>query len=286
MSNKPTPSRITTGVLSESDKKNIEIVISEKRFHSNLKVFQATSGIRPGEFSVIVGPSGNGKSTLCKTISIECAIGMKKCYHLLSEEKTFTYKSIIANTFTKMTEGKSTDRFLKNLLFESMLDWTEKERNINYFFEHLRDVINEHTPDMIIFDNFTTSFLGELPIDKQGAMILRLRKFASDYDISIIGVFHTAKGTDIYKKILDGEDVRGNASTTNAGSYNYVLSTYFRTTPPRAIVHIDKARYHPDANKKYFEMLYDKELGIFVKDMRVEYETVKSILDNANKKAK
>lgn len=276
--------RLTNGIMTESDFKDLDAAKNEKRFHSNLSMFSSTMGIRPNEFSVIVGSSGNGKSTLCKTISVECAIGGKKCYHLLSEEKTSVYKGLIASTFEKMCAGKKTDSFLERLLFESMLDWDEKELNVNYFFDRLEDVINDKTPDMVIFDNFTTSFLGSLPINVQGDMITRFRKMAAQYEIAIIGVFHTAKGSDLYKKLLDGEDVRGNASTTNAGSYNYVISTYFRATPPKAIVNVDKARYHPETNKKFFELLYDKDLGIYTADMMIDYQDVVAIMDGANKK--
>lgn len=275
--------RITSGVMSESDTEEMSSARNTHKFISSLKTFKSTMGIRPNEFSVIVAQSGNGKSTLCKTISTECAIGGKKCYHLLSEEKSSVYKSTIANVFEKMTEGKNTNKYLEKLFFESMLDWDETQLKVGYFFDHLEDVINELCPDMVIFDNFTTSFMNTLPIGVQGDMISRFRKMASAYEIAIVGVFHTAKGTDLYKRVLDGEDVRGNSSTTNAGSYNYVLSTYFRTNPPRAIINIDKARYHPEANKSYYELYYDKELGIYTKDNRVDYDTVKGIIDGVNK---
>jgi RecA-family ATPase len=268
--------------MSDEDKTEMDKARNKKKFYSSLGVFTSTMGIRPNEFSVIVAQSGNGKSTLCKTISTECAIGGMKCYHLLSEEKTAVYKSTISNVFEKMTSGKS-EKFLEKLFFESMLDWDESQLKIGYFFDHLEDVVNELCPDMVIFDNFTTSFMSTLPISVQGDMISRFRKMASAYNIAILGVFHTAKGTDLYKRVLDGEDVRGNASTTNAGSYNYVLSTYFRTNPPRAIVNIDKARYHPEANKSYYELYFDKELGIYTKDRKIDYETVRAIIDDVNK---
>lgn len=274
---------ITSGVMSDEEKEEMIKARSTKKFPSSLGLFNSTMGIRPNEFSVLVAQSGNGKSTLCKTISTECAIAGMKCYHLLSEEKSSVYKSTISNVFEKMTNGKNPEKFLEKLFFESMLDWNESKLKIGYFFDHLEDVINELCPDMVIFDNFTTSFMNTLPIGVQGDMISRLRKIASAYDIAILGVFHTAKGTDLYKRVLDGEDVRGNSSTTNAGSYNYVLSTYFRTNPPRAIVNIDKARYHPEANKSYYEMYYDKELGIYTKDQKVDYDTVRAIIDGVNK---
>ena len=277
--------RITCGVLSDKEKDEIKNAVNTNFFHSRLNVFKSTNGIRKGEFSVIVGPAGNGKSALCKTISTECAVGGKKCYHLLSEEKSSTYKNNIFKTFESITSGKS-KKYLELLFFESMIDWDDSMLNYNYFFDHLQDVINELCPDMVIFDNFTTSFMGSLPISVQANMITKFRKIASVFDIALIGVFHTAKGTDIYKKVINGEDVRGNASTTNAGSYNYILSTYFRCTPPRAILYVDKARYHTESHKAYYEMYFDKESGIFTKDSKIEYSAVKQLIDLANKPTK
>lgn len=279
-------SRVSNGVMTDEDKHQLDMARNEKKFVSKLKIFSSTNGIRPTEFSAIVGPSGNGKSTLCKTISIECAISGKKCYHLLSEEKTSVYKSGIAEALEKASGGKSVDKFLERLSFESMLDWKPNESNLAYFLKYLEKVIDEQDPDMIIFDNFTTSFIGSLNISKQGDAIVELRRMAAFYEVAIIGVFHTAKGTDLYRKVLDGEDVRGNASSTNAGSYNYVISTYFRASPPRVIVNLDKARYHPGANKTLWELYYDKDLGIYIRDEQRKYEDVKNIIEDINELSK
>lgn len=279
-------SRIKTGIMTTEDSYQNQLAKDDKKFISRLGVFKITNGIRPTELSAIVGPSGNGKSTLCKTISLECAISGNKCYHLLSEEKTSVYKSAISEALLKASEGKNIDKFLNKLLFESMLDWKKEEMTLKYFLSYLEKVIDEQDPDMIIIDNFTTSFLGSLPISQQGDAIVELRKIAAFYEIAIIAVFHTVKGTDIYKKVLDGEDVRGNASSTNAGAYNYIITTYFRGDTPRVIVNLDKARYHKEANKTYWELYFEKDLGIYTKDQKRKYEDVKMLIDDINDKAK
>lgn len=279
-------SRITSGIITPQDRALIDIALSEERFKSRLSVFSSTKGLRPGELSVVVGPSGNGKSTLCKTISTETAINGVKCFHLLSEEKAEIYKVGIASVFEKMTSGKNTDSFLQNLLFESMLDWDEKEENLDFFFSYLEAVINTHLPEMVIFDNFTTSFIGDLHIAQQGVAINRLRKLASSYDIAIVAVFHTSKGSDLYTKILDGDSVRGHASSTNKGSYNYILSTYFRLKQPRAILFLHKTRYHKETMQTYWELFFDKDLGIYTSSKQVNYEDVRDIMEEAAYKKK
>ena len=271
--------------MTEQNKQELNRAKTETRFHSELEVFKCTNGIRPGEFSVIVAPSGNGKSTLCKTISIECATSKKRCYHLLSEEVVDVYKAPIASTISKshLTPDEQ-DEVLNNLFFETMLDWKPEEETLDYLFSYLEDVMNEHAPEMIIFDNFTTSFVGELNISLQGKAIKMFRKFAAAYDIAIIGVFHTTKGSDIYKQILSGEDVRGNSTSTNAGSYNYILSTYFRADKPRTFLLLDKARYHSKFNKTFWELKFHPLLEIFTGCERSSYEEIKELVSLINKK--
>ena len=277
--------KIVNGVMSESEIQTTKTAKEEIRFRSSMHFLKATNGIRPGELSNLVGQQGNGKSSLCRTLSIVCAMNGVNCYHLLSEEVSAVYKSSIAATFEKATNGKNTEKYLEKLFFESMLDWKESQMTGAYFLSRLEEVINTLLPEMIILDNFTTSFLGALPINLQGVMIQRLRKMAAVYDIAIVGVFHTAKGTDIYRKLLNGEDVRGNASSTNGGAYNYILSTYFRNEKPKAILCIDKARYHPEANKTYWELVYDKNLQVYTGDRQITFKEAEDIRnESVNKK--
>ena len=104
-----------------------------------------------------------------------------------------------------------------------------------------------------------------------------LRKLAAHYKIAIVSVIHTRKGVNIYQSMVDAEDVRGNATGVNTASYNLVITTYFKTQPPRAFVQIDKARYHPDANKKIYELKYDTKLNLYTQDRLsdfVEFEAI------------
>lgn len=271
--------------MTETNKKELDRAKNQVRFQSELDVFKLSNGIRPGEFSVIVAPSGNGKSTLCRTIAIECATSKKRCYHLLSEEMCDVYKAPISSIIQRAySEESDQDEVLSKLFFESMLDWKPEEETVEYFLSHLEDVMNEIAPEMIIFDNFTTSFIGELHISLQGKVIKQLRRFASIYDIALVGVFHTVKGSDIYKNLLSGEDVRGNSTSTNAGSYNYILSTYFRGDKPRSFLFVDKARYHTKLNKTYWELKFHPLLEIFTGCEKSSYEEIKEYVDGMNKK--
>lgn len=276
--------KVSSAIMSDSEIAENRKIREELRVTSRLNAFKITNGLRPGIFSTIVGQQGNGKSALCKTIAMDCMISGVSCYVLLSEEPSAAYKATINSAMSKACEGRNADKYLNYIKFDSMIDWKHEYKKIDFLFSHLEDMINEYLPEVLIFDNFTTSFLGGLPINVQGDVIDKFRKMASFYDIAIVGVFHTVKGVDIYKKVLTSEDVRGNASSTNGSAYNYVLATYFNSKPPRAILGIDKARYHPMANKTYWELTYDTDLELYIGDKQVDYDYVNTILSDSKPK--
>lgn len=271
--------------MTDADIEAVRAAKHEKRFHSRLKLFSITNGIRPRELSVFVGKQGQGKSTLCKTVAIECVISGHKVYMLLSEEDQAVYKSSMNDTLNKMTNFKAHE-FVDKIKLESMMDWGNDLLTIQNLLSRIESVINEHCPEMIIFDNFSTSFLESLSIAKQGEVIKELRNMAKIYDVAMVCVFHTAKGTDQYKKVLDGEDVRGNATATNAGSYNYIISNYKNGDVIETIVNLDKARYHSGAHKTFWKLEYHKEHEVFSSAEKVEYEYIKEIMNERNKKKK
>jgi archaellum biogenesis ATPase FlaH len=265
--------KISNGVITIDDQIEIHKAKNELRLPSQLGCFSGSNGLRPGQLSILLGPKGNGKSAMAKTISFECAREKVKCLHVLSEEQSSIYKASVSGAFAK---GK--EHYLENLLFDSMLDWPKSHMSAKGFFTNLYETINEMQPEVVIFDNFSTSFIGDLPIGIQGEVIKGLRNMAVKFDIILLVIMHTVKGTDVYKQLISGEDVRGNSSSTNTSAYTYALSTFFRCDPPRAILYVDKARYHSDLNQTYWELLYDKDVGVYVGDKKISHEEVKSIM--------
>ena len=275
--------KITNAHMSEEDISENKTARDEMRIRSSLKCFTSTNGIRPSEFSVLLGASGNGKSTLCRTISVECAFYHTKTLHILSEEKTAVYKQPINKRINEIAKSGTADKYMGNLLFSSMLDWPKENKNEMGFFSFLESAVNEHMPELVIFDNFTTSFFNSLHVSKQGEVVDKFRKFASTYDIAILCVFHTVKGTNIYNKLITGEDVRGNSTSTNGSGYVYTIQNFFRAKPePASILTIEKARYHSDVNQSYWRLVFDKESGLYVGDKRVEYDTVVEVQKSAS----
>lgn len=264
---------IESGRLSDADREKIKVAKERCVVKSQLGFLQGSNGLRPGEVSILLAPKGMGKSTMCKTISWECMASNAKCLHILSEEISGVYKSNIAETAQKVIGERSGEK-LDLLLFSSMLDWKESELTYEGFFYKLNEMLAEHVPDVVIFDNFSTSTFGNMHTNVQFKAINDLRKMASETEMCFVIVLHTVKNTDITKKILSGEDVRGNSNSTNTGSYNYVLTTYFGEKP-RAFIFVDKARYHGEVNQTYWELMFDPVSELYVKDKKVDRAELK-----------
>jgi archaellum biogenesis ATPase FlaH len=275
--------KISKGSLSEEEKIEIELGNTLKLYRSKIECLDEI-GIAPiGELTTIVAPKGMGKSTLVKTIIAGAAANNVKTLILLSEEKVSRYKETVCKGFYSAFDKDFADKKLENISYTSMIDWEKQDRDMPNFFAFLEEAVRENGFQFIIFDNFNTSFLSELSISKQGEAITDLRKVASYYSISLITVFHTTKGIDVHDKLIDGEDVRGNATSTNTAGYNLVLTTYFRLKPARSILHIDKARYHPKVNKTYWELFYNESTGLFDRDKKLDPRDADAIRNKAKK---
>lgn len=270
-----------SGRMTKIDSENTRKEFCEKSFATRFKCFESHGGIRKKELSTIIAPYGMGKSTLVRTIVSEIIKQHKRVYLFLSEESPEFYKLPIYSAFEYGFRYTSTDPniFLENLFLESQLEMQSKEKSLGYFLNNLEQIILTYDVELIILDNITTSFLGRGSVNQQAETAEKLKELASKYGVAIVAVVHTAKGTNPYQTILTGEDVRGNATITNIGSYNYVLTTYFRLNIPRAFLSVDKARYHPQANKRVYELIYNHNTSLFDKDVESSYEIMQSIIN-------
>jgi len=283
---------VENGIMTRDEFNKISDLHDTQKYRSKLNFLNDHNGLRPGEIHTILGPKGGGKSTLVRTIIIEILQNMKKAYCFLSEEETHIYKAPIYKVFKKIIESKisnqalveeKTNSFMTNLLIESQFNLRPENRRLYGFIARLEFIIKEKDIQVFIMDNTTTSFINRLKIDQQAEAIELLKEIAVKYSIVIILVLHTAKGTDINKIILDGDHVRGNATSINMGSYNYLIQTYFRCEPPRVFLTTDKARYHQKANKKVYELHYDRDLEMFTHDIKSDYNQIKKVMKDLRK---
>lgn len=277
--------KLETGIVTEEQKIDVEIAKTVKLLKSNLKSLDGT-GIAPkGELTCIVGPKGNGKSAFIKTILYQASLQKVKTFTILSEEKTYIYKQPVSEIIEKAFGAEKAKNFLGNLFFSSMLDWDENSKNLNVFILKLEKLLIENNFELVILDNLTTSFLGRLPVNEQGRAAEKIRSLANRLNISIIVVVHTIKGINPYQTILTGDDVRGNSTIVNISAYCYVLTTFFRCNPPRAFLYIDKARHSTEFNQTYWELKFEKDLGVYTEDCKVSAAFLDAVMGSIRKES-
>jgi len=247
-------------------------------FPTNFVFLSDHSGFRRGEIHTLVSPKGAGKSTLIKTLALEMAENGKRVFILLSEETVDQYKLVIFKSALGTFGGNviKTNEFMSNLFIASELEGEKKTPS--ELFSTFESILVEYDIDLFIYDNFTTGAFSQQLVSSQGNASIDFKRSLIKYKYSALIVHHAAKGTNVYDSILDGDNVRGNATSVNMGSYNYLLSTFFKENPIRAFLITDKARHHNKANKKVYELSYNTVSGLYSSDRRSDYNVMQQII--------
>ena len=274
--------KIHSGVMAKGTAEDIQQNLDRTEFTSQFKFLNDQNGLRRGELHTLTSPKGSGKSTLIRTMILEVACRRKKVLVILSEEMVDLYKiNIWKSCFEAFQCEEKVNEFMANLLFVTELELEDKDPD--NFFKNILEISIANDIDFLVYDNFTTGLISQLPIGAQGGALNKFKEITTKYNFATLLVFHTAKGTSVYNKILDGDDIRGNASAVNMGSYNYLLATFYNENPIRAFLICDKARYHSKANKKVYELNYDTSTGLYMGDMRSSYDEMQAIINRAKR---
>jgi archaellum biogenesis ATPase FlaH len=276
--------KIVKGALTQDEIERVKKSNEKIYVNSSLELFKSHNGLRRGEVSVVIGPYGNGKSTFIRTILIDLLRAKQKTLLFLSEESRNKYLEPLNTMLNKKVGVENAEKILSNILIATQYQMTEKEKKFEVFFNEIKNAVALKGVQAIVIDNITTSFIGRMSPYEQPKFYEELKTIAIDYDLVLICVAHTRKGANLLVDDISGEDVRGNATLANIGSYNYVITTYFECKPPRTFIKIDKARYHPKANKQFYEMEFDADSALFLKDKESSYEIKKEVMKTIKRK--
>jgi len=274
---------VSSGYQNPAERIKSSKSLSDYEFKSDLKVFSDHNGFRRGELHTIIGTKGSGKSTWSKTILSELAYQEKGVLLYISEERKNKYLSSLNNffAFSKLSE-ETIKRHLENIVVLGELD--SKISKEELLFSEMRELIIKADLDILIFDNFTTSFLSELPINDQSRILRRFKFLADDLNIPVVLFFHTGKLKDTSR--LDGDNVRGSATAINIGSYNYIIAQHKDGLDLRNFIFTEKARYHSKANKNMYEITYQPKAGIFTKCVDFYIESFQYLVSGKEKNTK
>lgn len=251
---------VGNGYIPAEERASVKSSLMDVKFRSGLRIFQDHCGFIDGEIHTFIGTKGSGKSTWSKTILSEILYEGKSALLYISEEAKSKYLSSLNNDF--LLAGKKEEELkglMENLLVLSEIDagYDNEAKTLSL----IKEVIEHANIDLFIFDNFTTSFMAELNINTQSAILRSFKNLAKICNIPVILFFHTGKMYDT--KRLDGDNVRGSGTAVNIGSYNYLIAQHNDGTKLRNFVYTEKARYHSLANKRMYEMEYNPKFGVF-----------------------
>jgi energy-coupling factor transporter ATP-binding protein EcfA2 len=252
--------------------------LNTRSFNSNLKVFRDHFGFRNGELHTFVGTKGSGKSTWSKTILSEILAQGKRVFLYISEEPINKYITSLNVHFRKVYRDKEmVEDSLSRMYVVSEMDDFDMCNEKN-FFPYLDSAVAQCKIDLLLFDNFTTSFLSEININDQSKTLRRFKELAMGYNIPVLMFFHTSKGSNL--RDMNGDNVRGSATAVNIGSYNYVIHQVRHDEKIRNYIYTEKARYHSIANKKLYEVTYNYDSGIFEKCTDANMKDLKVLIKN------
>lgn len=262
------PARLTDDEFEYEVKK-----LNNFEFKSDLNFLSMHRGFRRGEFHCFTGSKGAGKSTLCRTLLAEITKTGKSVFIYLSEEVRTKYMLDVNTMFRQMDLPHLTDNILVMSEFD-LVNHTAKN-----FIRNIEEIIKKIGVDIFIFDNFTTSFLSELNLSDQSWVLRNMRRISEKCDIPFVIFFHTGKHGDTKK--LDTDDIRGSSTAVNLASYAYAMHQHRNELGEiHNYLFVDKSRYHPRANKKYFKLTYNSQDKIFISDREIDKRDYKNAISD------
>jgi archaellum biogenesis ATPase FlaH len=246
---------------------NKELVTVDKTqyYPSRFKFLNSHYGIRKNSFSVLLGGSGKGKSSIMKAIIADASKSSKVAVYLTEE-----------------TQEE----------YEPMLHWCDPIKENIYFLEErklgtgseddrflaFKETLLDPEIEIVFFDNITTSRFYQR-LQQQENFIDRLYEFSKRHK-SIFIASHTKKEfKDNGHTLITGNETRGTGMLYQKAEYFYCLQSFNVGNNIFPVMYIDKHR-HFQIEQKYFLMGYDMNAYRF--DKPINFDEIKTIYKKRN----
>lgn len=255
---------------------------SKKRhFFTTFQHLDAHFGIRRGCYSVYMGTTGCGKSSLVKTVGLQASSTPNaKVLFWLSEEKKAKYAKGMDQYCRMMGLDLSNIGFFE----ESSID-QEMIKTHEDFLRYFTEVVLMTNADIVIIDNISTSrFYGpQTSLKEQGRTVEFFKKTSQDLDIALVAVIHTSSHvSDNMGRLFTTEDVRGIRSISLEASYFYAIQKFTRSGEIFNFLRTLKFREHANAAGTY-HLKYDPAISLYVGDEKVQFDMVKKIFNESDR---
>ena len=265
--------------LCEDELKIYDDELNKRHFTTRLNFLKSHNGFRKGNLHTFLGTSGGGKSTLIRTLIIDLLQNIKSQDDFillwLSEERAKDY-------IRELYQSGLPYKMIEKIKVYSEADNLGKgQTNI---VKRIEWFINEKRPVAFVYDNLTTSIEYATSATKdQDRFYVELKKLANTSDIPFVITAHTnANINENYSDIIDQNDIRGSKMPAMLSEFFYIMQSFYVGNKRFNTIRITKFRGQP-VESRLFELIYMKEMRIFVEDRKMDFDAFFEIFKQRNK---
>jgi energy-coupling factor transporter ATP-binding protein EcfA2 len=246
----------------EHIKKNATVEI-----HSGYSFLNAHRGLRRGSTHIVMGTPGGGKSTLVRSL-VRDFIFRKENLELglsiqLSEETTDEYKGQLVFGMPPA------DTLMRGALIA-------EEEHTGEDFDYFLDQHRAISPDLLVYDNLTTSrfYEGATP-KEQAAIFTKIKNLTKELNCATVIVAHTSADIhDGIERFINQTDIRGSKNVPNMAEFFYILQRFKEGDTFYPTIRTVKHRSQELIHDMYF-LQYEKSTRSYIKDFPITFEQFK-----------
>jgi KaiC/GvpD/RAD55 family RecA-like ATPase len=261
-------------------KENIAETMAKKRvrhFMTKIKLFMNHNGLRRNKVHLLIAPTGVGKSTFVRTLTIDFIENNPdmKVLLWLTEETQEDFEDEFSYGLTdKVIEASEN----LHVVSEQSLGEDDTKEDVR---KNIEEIIEYENYDLVILDNLTTSklYTGVTATDQEKAALWL--KGLCKRDLALFVIAHAGAGA-YDGKLIDETDIRGNKTLPNLVEFLYILQPFHLGNRLFQFLITKKHRGQP-IHSKYIGIKYDKETNTFKESDYVDFNSLKEIFNKRNK---
>jgi hypothetical protein len=260
--------------FTDKEQAAFEASLKEVHFSSTLGFANSTKGFRRGNMHLFIAGTGGGKTTLTRTLLRDLLFQPGPAPIVcvwLSEESLEEYKALLSMGLP------SDDRLLNTMAFSEQ---DKPEATELLFFEWME----MHSPDVLIFDNITTSkFYSDKRPHEQAAFASKLKNVIKKTKCAGLIVAHAdSQQTNQKGGLLDINNIRGSKAICNLTEFAYLFQTFKTPKAIYSILRIAKSRSQNVIHDTYL-LTYNPLTMSYTSDAAIPFEKFKEVYNERNR---
>lgn len=260
--------------FTKEEQDSFSAALKEVHFKSKLGFINSTNGFRRGNMHLFIAGSGQGKSTLVRTILRDLVFDKENnpiiCVWL-SEETIQEYRSMFS-------AGVPSDE--KLLCTNAQSEQDKQDINEMYFFEWI-DMLR---PDVLIYDNITTSkfYEGHTPKDQARFASKLKHALKKNNCVGVIMAHADSQQSNQKGGLLDMNNIRGAKTIVNLTEFAYMFQTFKADKRVHSILRIAKSRSQEIVHDTYL-LNYNPLTKSYPTDTAIPFSQFKEAYEKRNK---